>query len=62
MTTTLQKSVDTTTTHFHKYSQLLLIASLARQIKDATLFEKARMASCETLTGKEIVEIAACAC
>lgn len=43
---------------YSKRRNLRFVASLARQVKDAKLFEKARMASHETLSSAAIVDIA----
>ncbi|WP_428543638.1 tetratricopeptide repeat protein [Profundibacter sp.] len=54
----LQKWVDKEKDEYGKRHHLILIESLARQIKDAKLFEKTRIASWEKLNSAALVDIA----
>lgn len=58
MITTLQKWADKEKDEYGKRHHLMLIESLARQIKDATLFEKTRIASWGTLSTAALIDIA----
>jgi hypothetical protein len=58
MITTLQKRVDKAINEYGKRHHLLLIESLARQIKDAELFEKTRTACWGTLSNAAFIDIA----
>ncbi len=58
MIATLQKRAEREKDEFDKRHQLLLIESLARQIKDGKLFEKTRIASWGKLSTGAIVDIA----
>ena len=52
-----QKLVDKETDEYHKRSWLGLVESLARQIKDAPLFESARLASWDEVSTAACVDI-----
>jgi len=58
MITTLQKRAAAEDEGYKKRHHLMLIESLARQIKDAELFEKTRIASWEKLSAAALVDIA----
>lgn len=58
MIATLQKRADTEKDEYGKRHHLMLIESLARQIKDAKLFEKTRIASWGKLSTAARIEIA----
>jgi len=58
MISTLQKWVDKEKDEHDKRHQLMLIESLARQIKDAELFEKTRIASWGKLSTASLIDIA----
>jgi hypothetical protein len=58
MIATLQKRADREKDEFGKRHHLMLIESLARQIKDAKLFEKTRSASWGELSTAALVDIA----
>jgi len=58
MIATLQKWADKEKDEYGKRHHLMLIESLARQIKDAKLFEKTRIASWGKLSTAAIVDIA----
>lgn len=58
MITTLQKWADKEKDEYDKRHHLLLIESLARQIKDAKLFEKTRIASRGELSTTSLIDIA----
>jgi len=58
MITTLQERADKEKDEYDKRHHQLLIESLARQIKDARLFEQTRVASREKLSTAAIVDIA----
>ena len=56
--TNLQKKISKAKDHFEKRHYLLMIESLARQIKDATLFEKSRIAWCLEPHTEDLIDIA----
>ena len=59
MIATLQKGADKLKKdEYSKHHHLMLVESLARQIKDAELFEKTRIASWEKLSTAALVDIA----
>ena len=58
MITTLQKWADKEKDEYNKRHHLILIESLARQIKDAKLFEKTRIASWGELSTSALIDIA----
>ncbi len=58
MITTLQKWTDKEKDEYNKRHHLILIESLARQIKDAKLFEKTRIASWGELSTSALIDIA----
>jgi len=58
MIATLQKRADKENDEYGKRHHLMLIESLARQIKDAKLFEKTRIASWGTLSAAAYIDIA----
>ena len=58
MIATLQKRADKEKDEYGKRHHLILIESLARQIKDARLFEKTRIASWEKLSTAALIDIA----
>lgn len=58
MIATLQKWVDKGKDEYDKRHHLMLIESLARQIKDAELFEKTRIASWGKLSTAALIDIA----
>ena len=58
MIATLQKWADKENDEYGKRHHLILIESLARQIKDARLFERTRIASWGTLNSAALVDIA----
>lgn len=58
MIATLQKWVDKEKDEYGKRHHLMLIESLARQIKDAELFEKTRIASWGKLSTAALIDIA----
>jgi hypothetical protein len=58
MITTLQKWADKEKDEYRKRHHLMLIESLARQIKDAKLFEKTRIASWGKLSTAALIDIA----
>ena len=58
MITTLQKWAGKEKDEYGKRHHLMLIESLARQIKDATLFEKTRIASWVKLSTAALIDIA----
>ena len=58
MISTLQKWVDKEKDEHDKRHQLMLIESLARQIKDAELFENTRIASWGKLSTASLIDIA----
>lgn len=58
MITTLQERAAKEKDEYDKRHQQLLIESLARQIKDARLFEQTRVASSEKLPTAALVDIA----
>ena len=58
MITALQKWADKEKDEYGKHHHLMLIESLARQIKDAKLFEKTRIASWENLSTAALIDIA----
>lgn len=58
MITTLQKWADKEKDEYGKRHHLMLIESLARQIKDAKLFEKTRIASWGKLSTAAFIDIA----
>ena len=57
MIATLQKRADRTKDEYGKRHHLMLIESLARQIKDAKLFEKTRIASWGKLSTAALIDI-----
>jgi len=58
MLATLQKRADQEKDEYEKRHHLMLIESLARQIKDAKLFEKTRIASWGKLSTTALIDIA----
>jgi len=58
MIVTLQNWADKEKDEYDKRHHLMLIESLARQIKDAKLFEKTRIASWEKLSTAALIDIA----
>jgi thioredoxin-like negative regulator of GroEL len=58
MIATLQKWADKEKDEYGKRHHLMLIESLARQIKDAKLFEKTRIASWGKLSTAALIDIA----
>ena len=58
MIATLQKWADKEKDEYGKRHHLMLIESLARQIKDAKLFEKTRIASWRKLNSAALIDIA----
>jgi hypothetical protein len=58
MITTLQKWADKEKDEYGKRHHLMLIESLARQVKDAKLFEKTRIASWGKLSTAALIDIA----
>ena len=58
MISQLQGLADKEREEYHKRHWLILVESLARQIKDALLFEKTRIASWDKLTTAACVDIA----
>lgn len=58
MITTLQKWADKEKDEYGKRHHLMLIESIARQIKDAELFEKTRIASWGKLSTAALIDIA----
>ena len=58
MITTLQQRADKEKDEYGKRHHLMLIESLARQIKDAKLFEKTRIASWGNLSTAALIDIA----
>jgi hypothetical protein len=58
MITTLQKWADKEKDEYGKRHHLMMIESLARQIKDAKLFEKTRIASWGKLSTAALIDIA----
>lgn len=58
MITMLQKRADKEKDEYGKRHHLLLIESLARQIKDAKLFEKTHIASWGKLSTAALIDIA----
>jgi hypothetical protein len=58
MIATLQKCADKEKDEYSKHHHLMLVESLARQIKDAELFEKTRIASWEKLSTASLIDIA----
>lgn len=58
MLATLQKRADQENDEYEKRHHLMLIESLARQIRDAALFEKTRIASWGKLSTAALIDIA----
>ena len=58
MIATLQKWADKEKDEYGKYYYIQSIESLARQIKDARLFERTRIASCGKLSTAALIDIA----
>lgn len=58
MLATLQKRADQENDEYEKRHHLMLIESLARQIRDAALFEKTRIASWGELSTAALIDIA----